>query len=171
MITLKDYMETVDYRITEGSEYGWSCFGPDAYCIDSWDGDQEGCNINVVFSTKDQTVYQVEAHDFAKNRSYRWINPNYVDAVKEEAKSRGHSFEEAYDEVNFTDLEVAEDMLDKARAIFLYEDYDTRVKVPIDLPDDVLFTMMKMAHEADMTFNQFAEKLLKEELDRFEATR
>ena len=41
MITLKEWMELVDYRITEGSDYCWSCYGPDAYSLDSWNGDQD----------------------------------------------------------------------------------------------------------------------------------
>jgi hypothetical protein len=30
MLTVKEWMELVDHRITEGSDYGWMCFGPDA---------------------------------------------------------------------------------------------------------------------------------------------
>ena len=27
MITIKEWMELVDYKITEGGEYGWDCYG------------------------------------------------------------------------------------------------------------------------------------------------
>ena len=39
MITLKDFMEVVDYRVTEGSEFTWTCFGPAAYTLSAWNGD------------------------------------------------------------------------------------------------------------------------------------
>jgi hypothetical protein len=42
--------------------------------------------------------------------------------------------------------------------------YDTRVSVPIDLSDDGMFTLMKMAHERDITFNQMVEQVLREQL-------
>jgi hypothetical protein len=47
MITLKEWMEVVDYRITEGSGYSWQCFGANAYCLDSWDGDQDGHSLSI----------------------------------------------------------------------------------------------------------------------------
>ena len=33
MISLKQFMELVEYRITEGSAYTWECYGYDAYKI------------------------------------------------------------------------------------------------------------------------------------------
>ena len=41
MITLKEWMELVDYRVTEGSDYGWNCYGPNVHMLDSWNGDQD----------------------------------------------------------------------------------------------------------------------------------
>ena len=58
MITIKDFMETVDYRITEGSDFGWKCFGPNSYCLDSWSGEQDGYSIGITFDTKNQTFAQ-----------------------------------------------------------------------------------------------------------------
>ena len=52
MITLKEWMEIVDYRITEGSGYQWQCYGPNAYCLDSWNGEQDGHSLSIIFDTK-----------------------------------------------------------------------------------------------------------------------
>ena len=71
MITLKEWMELVDYRITEGSEYCWQCYGPDAYSLDSWNGDQNGYSFCIIFDNKTQVVYEVQAHDYVHNRAYR----------------------------------------------------------------------------------------------------
>jgi hypothetical protein len=67
---------------------------------------------------------------------------------------------EAWDKVNYTDLEVAEDWLEKSSKIVADEDYDTKVTVPLELPDNELFTLMKMAHERNTTFNQLIEDIL-----------
>ena len=45
------------------------------------------------------------------------------------------------------------------------EDYDTRVSVPVDFTDEELLTYMTMAHERDMTFNQFVEQALREAIE------
>ena len=169
MITLKDYMETINYRVTEGSEFCWKCFGPNAYRLDSWSGawnnTTEGYTISVVFDTVDQSVYEIEAWDYTNNRAYRWTNPEFVEARTAEAKAREIDPQEAWDDVGFVDLDVAEDFLEKARAIVAGEEYDTRVQVPIELDNDLMFFAMKAAHEQDITFNQFMEDLLRGYLD------
>lgn len=166
MITLKDFMEVVDYRITEGSEYGWRCFGSEAYCLDSWNGEHDGYTVSVVFDRLDQTVYQAEAHDYLRQRAYRLTNPNYKTAREQEARALGADDREAWDDVRFVELETSEDFLEKVRAIVAGEDYDTRVVIPVDLPDDVLFTLMRRAHEQDITLNQLFERIMRDAIDR-----
>jgi predicted HicB family RNase H-like nuclease len=168
MITLKDWMECVNYRITEGSEYCWQSYGPTAYTLDSWDNDQDGVSSSIIFDTETQTVYQVEVHDYTAKRSYRYINPEFLEAHKAEATDREVDMSESYDGVKFVDLETAEDFLEKCRAIMNYEEYDDRVSIPIELPDDELFLLMKMAHERDITFNEFVEETLRTALEEFE---
>ena len=164
MITLKQWMETVDYRITEGNRFGWDCYGLDAYTLDSWDGFQDGSTLSITFDTRTQTVYQVEAFDYANERAYRIINPEYLALYREELDRRGAD-KCAWEGVKFTDLEVDEDWLEKARAIFLGVDYDTRVSIPVDFTDAELLKYMTMAHEQDMTFNAFVEKALQNAID------
>ena len=165
MITIKDFMESVNYRITEGSEYCWSCFGPDAYRLDSWNGDTDGHTISLLFDTQSQEVYQAEAWDYANERYYRWQNPQYIDAHVQEARSRNIDPNEASEGQKFVDLEVAADFLDKARAIVQGLDYDTRVQIQIEFDDDVLLQAMRLAHERDITFNQLIEEIIQAEID------
>lgn len=160
MITLQKFLEVINYRVTEGSEYQWECYGPDAFGLDSWDHDYNGISFNIIFDRVNQTVFQVEAHDFANRRSYRYINPDFAKQHREEAQARGVSYKEAYDEVDFVDLETEEDWISKATAIANYQPYDTRVSVPIDLSHDELFTLMTMAHERDITLNQLVAEVL-----------
>lgn len=166
MLAVKEWMELVDYRITEGSEYCWSCFGSDAYSLSSWNGDQDGFSFNIVFDTQTQTVYAVEVCDFARDRAYRMINPDFKQAHDDEARDRGVNAREAWDAVNYIDLETEEDFIQKGQAIRDGVQYDTRVSIPITLPDDELFYMMKVAHERDITLNQLVEIALQEAIDQ-----
>lgn len=165
MITLKDFMEAVNYRITEGSNYQWQCFGSDAYCLDSWNGEQDGHTISVIFDTRSQEVYQAMAYDYANQRAYRITNPDYKSEFEAECDDRD-ILDMAWEDdegnpIKYVDLEVDEDFLEKAHAIVNGFDYDTRVKVPVEFSDEELLQYMKLAHERDMTFNAFVEEALR----------
>jgi hypothetical protein len=168
MITLKEWMEVVNYRITEGSDYGWSCYGNDAYCLDSWDGNQEGHSLSITFDQRTQVVYEVQIHDFLHNRAYRMINPDYLEAHQAEAKSRDAWMKEAWEGVDYIDLDVDDDWIQKALAVVAGEDYDTRVSVPVEFSDEELLTYMKLAHERDITFNQLITEALTEAIKGYE---
>ena len=166
MITMKEFMELVDYRITEGSNYGWQCYGDNAYMMDSWNGEQDGHSFTVIFDTKDQTVYEVQAHDYVHDRAYRMINEDFLKKMKKESKRRDVNRAEAWDDVRYIDLEVDDDFIQKCLAIRAGEDYDTRVSVPIDMSDADLLTFMKMAHERDITFNELVEEALRQAIEQ-----
>ena len=166
MLTLNEFMEIVDYRITEGSDYGWQCFGPNVYQLDSWNGEQDGYSFCVTFDTKTQEVYQVEAHDFKNSRAYRMINPDFKAAYDAESDERGVLGNQAWEDVDFIDLEVDDDFIQKCLGIRAGEEYDTRISVPIVFSDAELLTYMKLAHERDMKFNDFVEMALREALDK-----
>jgi hypothetical protein len=170
MITLKQFMETVDYRITEGSTYQWQCFGPNAYTLDSWNGEQDGHTVSIIFDTRDQTVYQAMAYDYRRNRAYRMTNPDFKSEFDAECEDRD-ILDQAWElddgtPIKYVDLDVVEDFMEKARAIVNNEDYDTRVQVPVEFSDEELLTYMKMAHERDMTFNEFVEMALREVIEK-----
>ena len=167
MISLKEWMEIVGYRITEGSDFQWGCFGYNAYSLDSWNGEQDGHSFTIIFDTKTQEVYEVQAHDYVHQRAYRLINPAYTDQYRNESKNRSVLENQAWDDVEYIDLEVDDDWIQKALAIEAGEDYDTRVSVPVDFSDDELLKYMKLAHEKDMTFNQFVEEALRHAIEEY----
>jgi len=45
---------------------------------------------------------------------------------------------------------------------------DNRVEIPLDFSDEELLVLFKQAHEADMTFNDFVEKALRDYLEQLE---
>lgn len=169
MITLKDFMETVDYRITEGGEYHHMAFGDNQYSLSAWNGDHNGWSFNIVFDRKDQTVFMVEACDYKNDRAYRLINPDYKE--EHDQIPDDDYRDQAWDDVNFVDLETEEDWIEKAGSIVAGEDYDTRVQVPVDFSDEELLQYMKLAHERDITFNQLIEEALRYAIDEHKAGR
>ena len=158
---LKDWLETVEYRIMEGSEYCWNSFGDKSYSLTYWNGDHDGHSSNVVFDTVTQDVYTAEVCDYKNKRAYRWINPEYRDQYIEEVKER-EIVDTAWDNILWTDLEVFQDWKNKTVAILNEREYDTRVSMPINLSDDELFKLMKMAHEKDITLNDLIAQILDE---------
>jgi hypothetical protein len=171
MITMKEWMELVGYRITEGSDYTWECYGTHAYSLDSWNGDHNGHSFCITFDQKTQEVFEVQAHDYLHQRAYRMINPDYYKKHKKECKRKDVNLNEAWDDVNYVDLDVVDDFIQKCLAIRAGEDYDTRVQVPIDIPDAELLQYMKMAHELDMTFNEYVEEALRYAIEEHKAGR
>lgn len=165
MITLKDFLETIDYKITEGSEYGWDCYGPNTHRLDRQIGDFDGNTITCIFDTQDHFLYELEAWDNVNNRVYRWIHPDYIKAYKKACKKRDVSFKSAFDDVKFIDLDVTDDILEKARAIANGEEYDTRIQMSVDFTDEDMLQYMKLAHQMDITFNQLVEQALQHAID------
>jgi hypothetical protein len=164
---MKEWFELVNYKITEGSDYQWSCYGNHAHMLDSWNGEQDGYGFTIIFDTKDQTVYEVQAHDYVHNRAYRMINEEFVKKMRKEAKRRDTNKDEAWDEVDYVDLEIDDDFIQKCLAIKAGEEYDTRVSIPVELPDDDMFELMKQAHENDITLNHHIESILRNALDKY----
>lgn len=166
MITLKDFIEAIEYRITDGAEYQWECYGKNAYILDSWSDIDREHSISVVFDRVTQEVYQAEAHDYKTSRSYRLINAEYADALAAEASVRKCDITVAYDNVKFVDLDVDADFLEKAKAIVQGREYDTRVQVELDLEDEILNALFRIAHSQDITFNQLIEQIIEQEINR-----
>jgi len=173
MIILKEWMELVDYKITEGSDYGWGCYGPNSFQLDSWNGvhGKGGYSFSIVFSTKSQKVYEVSVCDYTNDRAYRMINPKFVEKHRQEAVARDVNLNEAWDDVDYVELDVVDDFLQKALAIRAGESYDTRVQVQVDFSDEDLLQYMKIAHERDITFNQLIEDALRNAVEEVEAGR
>jgi len=170
-MNIKDFMEVVNYRITEGDTFGWTCFGENAYNLSAWNGDHDGWSFNMVFDTRDQTVYSVEACDYKRKRAYRYLNPDHREAYINYGKTKhAEYYNQAWDDVDYTDLEVEEDWIEKARCIVADKDYDTKVTIQVELSDDEIFTLMKMAHDRDMTLNKLVEEILWEAIKNAEKT-
>lgn len=164
---IKDFMDVTHYRISEGSAFLWQCFGENAYSLDSNSGSgaENEYSAHMVFDTVTQEVYLMEVCDYTRRRAYRYFNPEYKTVYMDEVIAQGAN-DEAYDDVTFTDLDVYGDFLEKTQAIVEGHEYDDRVEFMIDVPDNDLFTLMKMAHARDLTFNDFMAEVIEETIAR-----
>ena len=163
---LKDVNESLEHRISGGSEYGWKCYGANARFLDYESAYATG---SCVFDTTDQVVYEVHVEfKDSEQKPYRWLNPLFKHVMYEEASYRTVDADQAWDDVKWIDLETEEDFLEKASAIFKGEDFDKRVSVPINLSKDELFTMMQLAHEKDITLNELVVEILQAVIDKHE---
>jgi hypothetical protein len=159
MIDLKTAMEIANYKVTGGSDYLWKCFGPNARYMD-FDTSNDDSSFTVIFDSVTQLVYEVSVCDYTKNNCYRIIHPEYIETYKYEAISRNHNWKQAFDDVNYIDLEMDEDFITKAKAILNSYEYDERVEIAIDLPNELWFKLMKIAHERDITLNKLVEEII-----------
>lgn len=162
------FLETIDYKITEGSPFGWNCF-PDARYIDSTN---EFGTVTAIFSHKDRTVYQIEVQSENHPNGefyYRWIHPNWIEAYKKEEVIQFKKNKYKSD-IEWIDLDVVDDVLEKARATLEGEEFDKRVMLEVELDEDVLHKLMLMAHQRDITLNQLMTEIIRAEIERTQGT-
>jgi hypothetical protein len=95
------------------------------------------------------------------------INPKNVEKHRKEAESKTVLANQAWDDVNYVDLEVVDDFIQKCQAIKSGQEYDTRVSIPVTFSDEDLLTYMKLAHEKDITFNQLIEQALIAAIEKY----
>lgn len=159
----------LDHKITSGSEYGWQCYGLNARYMDY---ESDFANVSVIFDTTNQTVFSAEVSVKREawsedSRPYRWLNPAFKDAMYSEALTRNVNPNQAWDNVEWIDLEVEEDFLEKAVAIFNGDEWDTRISVPLDLEDDLILQLAMEAHKRDITLNKMVEIVLQTAIDQY----
>lgn len=169
MISLKDFFECVEYKISDGSEYLWKCYGDGARTMSYYNGELGDAQVTiyVVFTPNDQDVAEMQVWDGPNKREYRWIHPAFIEGHAQESINKNVDLKQSYDNHNFIDIEEPEDILEKARAVFLGEEYDTRIQVKLDIGYENEYTLMSMAHEADMSLNQFVEHILREDMKKY----
>lgn len=159
---LEDVNTAFEHKIVSGSEYQWNCFGPNARFLDF---ESEHATGSIVYDTKTFCVYEATVNDKDDQHRYRWIEPSVLEALEEECSKRDINFHIAWDNLTWYDLEVEEDFLEKAKAIFSGKSFDKRVKLPLDLTEAEILQLALEAHERDITLNQMIEILLKEAIE------
>ena len=99
-ITLDEIIRVCQFKITEGSEFLWQCYGKHARFLEFGD------NISVVFDTENQVVYEANIALEDSERCFRWLNPRWADKYRDECKSCGLDQNTAWGDVEYIDLDV-----------------------------------------------------------------
>lgn len=163
MITLNDWLKLVDYKIVEGYDYKWNCYGKNAaygLCAGS---NAELFSSEIVFCKETYQARELTITDNKNNRTYRFVDPMFAVALQEEANKRGYAgFYVDY----YIDLETPEDFMQKASAIVKGIGYDERIIIPMEMTDAEMLILMRAAHELDITLNQFVELAVSEALNQ-----
>lgn len=161
------YLEAIQYKITGGQEYGWNCYPNARY----YDSETDLAEVNALVDAANDVVYEIHVSEagYGDKAIFRWINPDYRDAYTAEAESRNVDPDKAYDDVAYCDTDSFDDIIAKTAAIAAGEEYDDRVVMHLDLPEDTLFLLFKEAHRLDITANQLFTQILEEAVDQAEA--
>lgn len=73
--TLDEYLNLISYKVSEGGDFGWNCFGPNAYFY-SREYIDEDISVTVFFDTIDRIVYMLDIRTM--DGKYVWINSHYT---------------------------------------------------------------------------------------------
>lgn len=156
------YLEAIQYKITGGQEHGWNCYPNARY----YDSDTEHAEVGALVDAVNDVVYEITVSEAGYSKPiYRWINPDYVAAHASEAESRNVDPNQAYDDVAFWDTDSFDDIIAKVTAMVAGEEYDERVVMSLDMPEDVLFNLYREAHRRDITANQLITEILESYID------
>lgn len=164
MNTLTNFLKAIDYNITETSEYTWDCYGNDVRSMDSYNLGLNECSA--IFTKNGGEIRELTMHDYDNNRSYRWTDPQFTQARKTEALALKVDDNIAYDDVEFIELEMIEDMLEKMEAVSCGKEYDTRIMIPLDMTEQEFLEVARAAHALDITINAFFTMAIKEAICR-----
>jgi len=166
MMNLREVNNALDHKIVGGSEHLWKCY-PNGRFLDY---ESDYAHASVVFDTETQMVYCAEVTKKDHDVLYRWINPDYLQAYKDEALERNVDPNLAWDNVKWVDLEVDKDWCTKANAIMNNKSFDNRIEVPLDLDNDLLLELALQAHKRDITINKMVELIIQEVIDNNKST-
>jgi hypothetical protein len=108
-ITLKDFLVAIDYRLADGYEFLWECYGSYAYGL-NWEKPDFSASACVIYDIRTQRVYEMSVWDCADEHDakvLRWIDPEYLGRHKKESRERGIKFKIAIDKIEFEETTPA----------------------------------------------------------------
>lgn len=164
---LYEIIQAANFKITEGSEYLWKCYGANARILDFSDFKGEDAGVSCIFDFETKMVYEVSI--YTKNHKYyRWIDSDYIEAYKNECQEKNVSFSFVVEdeEIKWINLDNTRDVFRKASQVIDTGDCDDEVTIVLDLDDDLLLSLCMMAHEKDITLNMLMKEILQDVISR-----
>lgn len=106
---IEDFLSAVLYKITEGSQFIWNCYGANAWYLDAE-------YASAVFDRCNGIVLEVSVHGETHDINHRWIHPEYLERYINESAARGCDPWQVYDDVQYTRVDSEDDILALVRA-------------------------------------------------------
>jgi hypothetical protein len=162
---LKTAIEAVNYRFTSGDRFLWNCYGESAVYLNTTNVEDKSIG-SIVFESTTADVLEITVEVPGEDLCYRWINPDVYQYYLLESASRNVNPNQAWDDVDYTDLETEEDIIEKLTAIANCEEFDRTVIVPLHLTEQEELSLHRMAHEANVTTNEYVNRILRAAVDK-----
>lgn len=128
---LSEIVKAANYKIKEGCEFLWDCYGENSRTLD-FGGDDAESVVSCVFDSGKDIVFQVEIYS-KDGKVYRWVDPEYQETLKNEFQNRGLSYDYAYDDVMWFDLEHTNDVFIKTKQIIETGICDDKVTILLEI--------------------------------------
>lgn len=161
---LKHVIDAIDYRITSAEKYYWACYGEDVLYI-NFDDIRSRPVGSFLFNSRTAEVYEITVEVPGEELCYRWIRPGFENDYRLEAAAKGVPADIAWDDVEYTDIETEDDILEKLTAIINCQEFDRTIEIPIKLTEAEELCLHRQAHAAGMTTNEYANMALRAAID------
>lgn len=125
-MNLQAVFEATQFKISGGSPFFWTCFGPFARRITFSANDCSQDDVDVIFDANSQVVYEIEFYP-TLDTAYRWINPEFKDAFLQEYQDRGLDPTIVDGSEYWIDVSLGLDLVAKIKSYFLSYDVANRV--------------------------------------------
>lgn len=101
---LMNFLKAVKYKITDGFEFQWKCFGSNSFCVgrEFSRNNKFVYSASCVFDTRTQLIYEVTFWDYKKEETFRWIKKSFLKSYKSECCKRNISFDNSLDDKHYT---------------------------------------------------------------------
>lgn len=175
---INQVMAAANWCALSGSVYYWDCFGPNVRILtfekNQTDGSAPVYNDNevadVVYSTTTGQVYKLSVYNQPKfdgdenTWAYTWIDPEVKNQYIAECRQRNVVPFVVWESFVAALVETEDDILQKLHDQVNMRKVDHCIQVPLKLSDKEWYSLMRMAHEKDITLNQLVENTLTKHL-------
>jgi hypothetical protein len=113
---LIDVIIAAEGRVIDGDRYTWRCYGDSARYMEFADADGlEFCTV--LFDTKTFDVYELDLFVPGTDQCFKWLNPDTMGAMFNEARVRNVDPFHAWDKVQFSEITDPNTMMEYVKDI------------------------------------------------------
>ena len=161
MSKFQEIISAAQFKISGGSEYLWSCYGPHARYLD-FTSDEFDFDMSLVFDSVNQEVY--ESSLYINGSAFRWQNPEFITQYKQECFARDIDPRVAYEGTFYSNCEVFEDYIQKVTDSFTSGDCDHDIVMRFDFTPEQMEIFEQLPENTNM--EEFLIQVIAEQVER-----